>query len=203
VNITEQIFTEFRNNMINLHSNIYFSFFAIAYIEQRPIKENLIFPKPFGTVTAESINKIPDAMFEEYNSWVRRHFIVDLLLFYEKYTSRMMSSHKNNGKRVDPSTLDEMTMINEFEKLPNLYSVEDILFIRQLRNIRNCTVHYNGSYSKRKPINYTFGTLNLVSHGHEGETIIFTWDGLLWMYEKLYQVISRVNENYFNNYKKR
>ena len=196
----ENIVKEFVNGMEHLRNNLYFSYFAVAFIEQKPFNEDLEFPEPFGIVTAEQLNATTDQIIDEYQNWIRRHFVIDMVLIYEKYATRMISTHKNNGIRIEPSLIPSTRQSNMFENMPYLFTEEDKKFITQLRRIKNCVVHYNGQYSKTNKIDYTFDLQTFISNGNEGKIILFHWNTLMWMYIKLLEVVQRVDTNYFKYY---
>ncbi len=197
------IFTEFNNSMQNIRGNFYISFLSINFInDNRPFSSDITINAHISnnTISSNTLNNIPPTMHEYRNS-IRRHFLNDMIIAYEKYCGLMYVSHNNNQTRTDPSIInDRRPFAPRFENISQVFSNNDRTFLVQLRRLRNSIVHYNGKYTITNTLNYTFGTQTYNSVGHEGENIIIQWDTLLWIYNHLLEIVNRGNSNYFTHY---
>lgn len=152
-------------------------------------------------MTAASLNSFDTDGAQEYGNSIRRHFLNDLVIAYERYSMLMFASHSNGQTRTDPALLNDRNLgAHRFEQLPNVYDPGDLDFVVQLRRLRNCIVHYNGVYSATNELNYTFGTNVYNSVGNEGQHITIEFDSILWIYDRLRLIVLRGNSNYFTHY---
>lgn len=197
------IFTEFNNSIQNIKRNFYTSFLSINFMnDNRPFSSDITINAHISnkTISSNILNNIPPTMHEYRNS-IRRHFLNDMIIVYERYTRWMIASHVNRQIKTNPCLIDawEYHPIN-FETLSNIYSNAEQEFLIQLRHLRNSIVHYNGKYTVTNTLNYTFGTRTYNSVGHEGENIIIEWNNLLWIYDRLLEIVRNGNSNYFTYY---
>ncbi len=152
-------------------------------------------------MTAQSLNSIDNEAVQDHGNSIRRHFLNDMVIVYERYSMLMIASHNNGQRHIDPSLINDRSLgAHLFEQLPNVYQPSDITFCVQLRRLRNSIVHYNGVYSATNELNYTFGTESYNSKGSEGKEISAKFDTLLWIYDRLMQTVQRGNASYFAHY---
>lgn len=197
------ILPEFEGSTERIKNNFYFSFLALNFLNQRPFRCNIILPVNLANkiMTATSLNSFDNDGAQEYGNSIRRHFLNDLVIAYERYSMLMFASHSNGQTRIDPALINERNLgANRFEQLTNVYDRADVEFLVQLRRLRNSIVHYNGVYSATNELNYTFGTNVYNSVGNEGQHITIEFDNILWTFNKLHTIVQRGNANYFTHY---
>jgi len=197
------ILPEFIGSIERIKNNFYFSFLALAFLNQRPFSNDIVLPVnlPDNIMTAASLNNFDTDGVQEYGNSIRRHFLNDMVIAYERYSMAMYASHNNGQTRIDPALLNDRQLgAHKFEQLPNVYENDDKTFLIQLRRLRNSIVHYNGVYSSTNELNYTFGTQTYNSVGYEGQEISIEFENILWIYDKLQECVGRGNSNYFANY---
>jgi hypothetical protein len=197
------ILPEFTGSIERIKNNFYFSFLALCFINQRPFQNDIVLPVnlPGNIMTAASLNNFDNDGVQEYGNSIRRYFLNDMVIGYERYSMAMYASHNNGQTRIDPALLNDRQLgAHRFEQLPHVYGNDEITFFIQLRRLRNSIVHYNGVYSSTNELNYTFGTQTYNSVGHEGENISIEFENILWIYERLREYVDRGNINYFANY---
>ena len=197
------ILPEFMGSMDHIKNNFYFSFLTINFLNQRPFSQDVILPINMSnnSISSTSINTIGNGEIQEYGNSIRRHFLNDMVIAYERYSMIMFSSHSNHKTRTDPALINNRQLgAPNFEQLPNVYSGQNVTFLVQLRRLRNSIVHYNGVYCKSSPLDYTFGNETYYSDGNEGKNISIEFDTLLWTYSELLNVVQAGNASYCNNY---
>jgi hypothetical protein len=197
------ILPEFIGSMERIRNNFYFSFLALSFVNQRPFQHDVILLANLSQniMTAQSLNSVDKDGVQEYGSSIRRHFLNDIVIAYERYSMLMIASHNNGRVRIDPCHLSDRRLgAHLFEQLPNVYQPDDVTFLVQLKRLRNSIVHYNGVYSATNELNYTFGTQSYNSVGNEGQNISIEYDNILWIYEKLMDTVRRGNISYFTHY---
>lgn len=197
------ILPEFIGSIERIRNNFYFAFFATCFLNQRPFSNDVVLPVslPENIMSAASLNCFDNDGVQEYGNSIRRHFLNDLVIAYERYSMIMYASHSNSQVRIDPALLQDRNLrAHHFEKLSHVYTGKDRGFFVQLRRMRNSIVHYNGVYSASNKLDYTFGTQTYYSSGHEGENISIEFCNILWIYDKLHECVKRGNANYFFNY---
>lgn len=199
----KNIFPEFLGSIERIRNNFYFSFLATAFLNKQPFSNDIVLPVklPNNIMTAASLNNFDNDGVQEYGNSIRRHFLNDIVIAYERYSMAMYASHNNGQTRIEPALLNNRGLgAHQFEQLPNVYDVNDQIFPIQLRRLRNSIVHYNGVYSATNELNYTFGTQTYYSVGHEGESISIEFENILWIYDRLCKCVGSGNSNYFVNY---
>ena len=197
------ILPEFIGSTKRIRNNFYFNFLSLNFVNQRPFQHDVVLPVNLteNKMTKASLNSFDKDGVEEYGNSIRRHFLNDLIIAYERYSMIMVASHTNSQRRIDPAILKNRNLgAHKLEQLPNVYTSVDIKFFVQLRRLRNSIVHYNGVYSATNELDYTFGTNVYKSVGHEGENITIEFDNILWIYNKLTDSVKAGNEKYFLNY---
>ena len=197
------ILPEFVASVERINNNFYFSFLALNFLNQRPFGRDVVLQVNMTnqTMTAASLNSFDHDGVQEYGNSIRRHFLNDLVIAYERYSMLMFASHSNTQVRTDPARLNDRNLgAHNFEQLPNIYSADDREFLVQLRRLRNSIVHYNGVYSASNELNYTFGTNIYNSVGNEGQHISIEFDNIVWIYNKLRDVVQSGNASYFRRY---
>jgi len=197
------ILPEFIGSVERIKNNFYFSFLATCFLNQRPFSNDVVLPVnlPENIMSAASLNSFDIDGVQEYGNSMRRHFLNDLVIAYERYSMIMYASHSNGQVRIDPALLQDRNLgAPHFERLLHVYTSEDCDFFIQLRHFRNSIVHYNGVYSASNKLDYTFGTQTYYSPGHEGESISIEFCNILWIYDQLRECLARGNANYFLNY---
>jgi hypothetical protein len=199
----QTIITEFEGSIERIRNNFYFSFLAVNFINQRPFYNDIILPlnSIHNIMTANSINSFDQDGVTEYKNSIRRHFLNDMVIAYERYSMLMIASHLNGQVRTEPETLNNRNIgANDFEHLVNIYSPDGLNFLIQLRRLRNSIVHFNGHYSVTNPLNYTFGTNTYNSVGNEGDNISIEFDSIQWIFDELRRIVRSGNDDYFTHY---
>jgi hypothetical protein len=195
----KKILNEFNASMDRIEKNFYLSFLVVNFINQRPFLTNIPIYEPSldREISAHSLNSLDDDTLQEYGNSIRRHFLNDMLIVYERYSISMFASHNNNQQYTDYSKINNRKLhSSNFEQLENIYTPDDIEFLTQLRRLRNCIVHYNGKYSVTNELNYTFGTEKYFSRDNEGDDISINFNNLTWIFEKIKETVSNGNSNY-------
>lgn len=199
----QTILQEFNGSMARIWHNFYFSFLALNFLDLRPFTQDIILPVVIAqnVMTSGSLNSFDNDGVQEYGNSVRRHFLNDMVISYERYSMLMFASHNNGQHRIDPALVNERGLgAHRFEQLTNVYQPDEVTFLIQLRRFRNSIVHYNGVYSATNELDYTFGTQSYHSVGNEGQNISVEFDTLLWIYDKLVQTAQSGNARYFSHY---
>jgi hypothetical protein len=199
----QTIIPEFEGSIERIRNNFYFSFLAVNFINQRPFYNDIVLPlnSTNNIMSANSINSFDQDGVTEYGNSIRRHFLNDMVIAYERYSMLMIASHQNGQIRTEPETLNNRNIgANNFEQLANVYSPNELIFLVQLRRLRNCIVHFNGHYSVTNQLNYTFGTNIYNSLGNEGNDISIEFDSILWIFDELTRIVRSGNANYFSRY---
>lgn len=199
------ILTEFDASLECLKNNFYFSFLSLNFISQRPFYYDIVLPLNLvqNIVTAKSLNEFDEDGIAEYLNSIRRHFLNDLVIAYERYSTLMITSHINNQIRMEPETFNNRNVNSiTFENLADLYKPDEIVFLTQLRRLRNCIVHFNGRYAVTNKLLYTFGKNTYNSVGKEGEDISIEFESIVWIFDELKRIVSNGNANYFLAYPK-
>jgi len=197
------ILNEFNGSIERIRNNFYFSFLAINFVNQKPFRNDIILPVALSNnkMTAVSLNSFDLDGINEYGNSIRRHFLNDMVIAYERYSMLMFASHQNGRTRTEPETLNNRNLgAHNFEQLQNIYTQDEKTFLTQLRRLRNSIVHYNGHYSATNELTYTFGTNVYNSIGNEGQNITIEFDNILWIFEKLKIIVTAGNTNYFIHY---
>jgi len=198
------ILNAFNASTAIIKNNFYFSFLALNFGNQRPFKNDVILPVldlSQNKMTAASLNSFTLDMVNEYRNSIRRHFLNDMVIAYETYSSQMFSSHNNGQTLIKPETMNNRNLgADKFEQLPYIYTVDELTFLTQLRRLRNSIVHYNGNYAKTQTLDYTFGTEVYNSAGKIGQEISIKFDNILWIFDKLKTIMNSGNKKYFLNY---
>lgn len=199
----ETIYNQFKAGMDNIYNSFFISFLALKPLMERPMNDNFIIPiEGFANnlLEANQINLLGNDSINEYVNAIRRHVLNDIVICYERYASLMYCSHNNRQLRQDPALLDDRSInAAKFENLDNrIYVDSDKDFFQQLRRLRNSIVHFNGVYTKTNPLNYTFGKNTYNSLGHEGENITIELDSIMYIYQKVYKLVSEINKRYLN-----
>lgn len=194
------ILPEFDGSMARIRNNFYFSFLALNFVNLRPFSQEIILPvdMPQNVMSASSLNAFDDNGIAEYANSIRRHFLNDMVIAYERYSMLMFASHRNGQERIDPALINDRHLgAHCFEQLANVYQPRELEFLIQLRRFRNSIVHYNGLYSITNELNYTFGTESYQSAGNEGRNISVKFDTLIWIHDKLAETVRSGNARYF------
>lgn len=194
------ILPEFTGSLERIRNSFYFSFLATAFLKQRPFARDVVLPVdlPGNIMSAASLNGFDNDGVQEYDNSIRRHFLNDMVITYERYSMTMYASHKNGQTRTDPAMLNDRQLgAHQFEQLPDVYDTAGKTFLVQLRRLRNSIVHYNGVYSATNKLNYTFGTQTYNSVGREGAKISIEFENILWIYDNLRKCVGIGNSNYF------
>lgn len=200
------ILPEFIGSMERIRNNFYFSFLALNFLNQRPFQHDVILPVDLSQniMTIQSLNSFDNDGVQEYGNSIRRHFLNDIVIAYERYSMLMIASHKNKGVRIDPCHKSDRKLgAHLFEQLLHVYQQDDLTFLVQLRKLRNSIVHYNGFYSATNKLNYTFGTQSYKSKGNERQKISIEFNNILWIYDKLIDTVRQGNASYFDGLKSR
>src|SRR5687767_2013583 len=84
-------YNEINNSMNNIHHNFHLSFLAVNFINQRPFNQDIILEleSPRIVIKASSINNLSRNMLQEYGNFLRRLFLNDMVLAYERYATLM------------------------------------------------------------------------------------------------------------------
>jgi hypothetical protein len=199
----DTILNEFNGSIERIRNNFYFSFLALNFINQRPFYNDIVLPvnMPNNIMTANSINSFDLDGVNEYGNSIRRHFLNDLVVAYERYSMIMQASHINGQIRTEPATLNNRNLgAHNFEQLPHVYTNDQKTFLTQLRRLRNSIVHYNGVYSVTNELNYSFGTNTYNSIGNEGQNITIEFENILLIFNQLRDIVNTGNDNYFTKY---
>ncbi len=197
------ILKEFNGSIERIKNNFYFSFLALNFVNQKPFESDVILPVDISQnkMTLASINSFDSDGETEYVNSIRRQFLNDMVIVYERYSMFMIASHQNNQTRLDPATLNNHKLgARIFEQLDNIYEPDEKTFLTQIRRLRNSIVHYNSCYSATNKLDYKFGTEVFKSAGNEGQRVSIEFDNILWIYDKLIIIVVNGNTNYFKNY---
>lgn len=197
------IVNDFTASFDRIRNNFYISFLSINYINLPNLPKEITLDVSIekNIISRDSLKRLTQDEINEYGNSIRRHFLNDMVIAYERYASTMYTSHINTQLKTDPSTINDRSINStSFEDLANIYSEDEKLFFTQLRRLRNSIVHFNGVYTVTNEINYTFNTEVYQSVGFEGTPISIGFETLLWIFSKLRQLVSIGNTNYFNNY---
>lgn len=200
----QTIHPEFVGSMERIRNNFHFSFLALNFLNLRPFNRDVVLPVNLSQniMTAQSLNSFDNDGAQEYGNSIRRHFLNDMVIAYERYSMLMIASHNNGQRRTDPSKVNDRKLgAHLFGQLPNVYQPDDMVFLVQLRHFRNSIVHYNGVYSATNELNYTFGAQSYNSVGNEGQNISVEYDTLLWIYDRLRETVRTGNTSYFAHYR--
>lgn len=191
------IYDEFQNSMSRIKYNFMLSFLSVNFVNQKPFSNDIIFDVSFNgnCLSKEMINTIQKDTIQEYGNSIRRHFLNDMVIAYERYASLMYISDKKGKLRQDSALFDKKESTNYQNFIYGLSSDKD--FLKNLVSLRNSIVHYNGVYNVTNSISYTFGSETYQSSGNEGQSISITFGNLLWIYDKLINEINIINTNYF------
>lgn len=198
----DTILTEFNGSVARIRNNFYFSFLALSFLNQRPFDSDIILAVDVSNniMSSESLNNFDVDGVQEYGNSIRRHFLNDLVIAYERYSMLMNASHNNGQNRIDPAVINDRQLgAHRFEQLANIYDQDDRTFLIQLRRLRNSIVHYNGLYSATNLLDYTFGSESYNSVGAEGQNISIQFNNILWIYDKMLTCVARGNTNYFTH----
>jgi hypothetical protein len=203
-NPMKTILNAFNTSTAGVENNFYFSFLALNFGNQRPFKNDVILPVldlSQNKMTATFLNSFSLDKVNEYGNSIRRHFLNDMVIVYETYSSQMFSSHKNGQTLIKPETINNRHLgADKFEQLSDIYTSDELTFLSQLRKLRNSIVHYNGNYAETQPLDYTFGTEIYNSAGKIGQGISIKFDNILWIFEELKTIVNSGNKKYFLNY---
>lgn len=194
------IINEFNGSMERILNNFYMSFLSINFINQRPFQQDVILDIGMNdnVLSANLINHFDLDGINEYGNSIRRHFLNDMVIAYERYAMLMIASHQNGQIKTEPATLNNRNLgAHHFEQLQNLFTPDEKNFLTQLRRLRNSIVHYNGHYSLTNELNYTFGANVYDSIGNEGQQITIEFNSLILIYNELKRITSTGNTNYF------
>ena len=200
----QTILPQFEGEMNSAWNNFHMAILSVVFINLRPFRQDFPLPVPisrYKTVPAQLLNSLGDDVIQEYGGGIRRYFLNDMFMTYERYSVLMIVSHNNGQRRTDPCQINDRTLgAHLFEQLSGVYDQNDSEFLVQLRRLRNSLVHYNGRYSATNKLNYTFGTQTYQSRGNEGGKITITFDNLLWIQDKLLETVRKGNASYFAHY---
>lgn len=197
------ILIEFAAAMARIRNNFYFSFLALNFVNLRPFSVDITLPVNVAdnVMTSSSLNSFDQDGVQEYGNSIRRHFLNDMVIAYERYSMLMIASHNNGQQRIDPALVDDRGLgAHLFEQLAHVYEPEERIFLVQVRRFRNSIVHYNGVYSVTNPLDYTFGAWTYRSAGQEGNNIAVEFDTLLWIYDRLLSTVEGSNSRYLAHY---
>jgi hypothetical protein len=151
------ILPEFNGSTERILNNFYCSFLAINFINLRPYNCDITLSGLDSVMTAASINSFDEDDVQEYGNSIRRHFLNDLIISYERYSTIMYMSHENGQVRKDPYLVKTKLYAKPFEQLTDIYDEDEKEFFKQLRYLRNSKVHYNGVYNENNELSYNFG----------------------------------------------
>jgi hypothetical protein len=197
------ILNEFKGSLDRIKNNFYFSFLSINFAQNKPFANDIILPVQMANniMAAVSLNNFDNDGINEFANSIRRHFLNDIVIAYERYSMLMFASHQNGKTRIDPATINDRNLgAHKFENLANIYTQTELDFLIQLRRLRNSIVHYNGVYSSTNVLNYTFDTEPYNSTGNEGQSISINFDSILWIYDRIIEIVENGNTNYFIHY---
>ena len=84
----ETILNEFNGSIERIRNNFYFSFLALNFLNQRPFNKDVVLPVNMADnlMTAKSINSFDQDGVTEYGNSIRRHFLNDIVIAYERYS---------------------------------------------------------------------------------------------------------------------
>lgn len=197
----DTIYTEFKASMENIYNTFYISFLALKPFIDKPFKSDFVIPVEdfyYSIIKKEQLNKLGNDSLNEYVNSIGRHMLNDLVICYERYATQMIASHNNKKTRLDPAlTADRSINSSSFEKLDNVYTLDEITYFTQLRRLRNSIVHYNGVYCKTNKLDFSFDEDVYYSDGNEGVNIRVKLDTLIWIYNKILVNVQNVNSRYF------
>jgi len=199
--IYSDIFSEFINSMDCISNNYYFSFLSVNFFNRRPFEHDIILAADLSkkTITAESINSLDKDLIHEYGNSIRRHVLNDIVIAYERYSTRMYASYKSKTF-IEPAVLKKKYHPKQFEsELLKSNFDDEVKFLIQLRHLRNCIVHYNGKYSYGNELDYTFGNECYKSTDKLGQDISISFDTIEWIIMDLRKKVNICNEYYLNN----
>jgi len=114
----QTIIAEFEGSIERIRNNFYFSFLAVNFINQRPFYNDIVLPlnSVNNIMSANSINSFDQDGVTEYGNSIRRHFLNDMVIAYERYSMLMIASHLNGQVRTEPETLNNRNIgANNFE----------------------------------------------------------------------------------------
>ena len=197
------ILPEFVASMARIRNNFYFSFLALNFVNLRPFSADITLPVnvSHNVMTSNSLNSFDEDGVKEYGNSIRRHFLNDMVIAYERYSMLMIASHNNGQHRIDPALVNDRRLgAHLLEQLAHVYEPDECRFLIQVRRFRNSIVHYNGVYSATNALDYTFGTETYQSAGHEGQNIAVEFDTLLWIHDKLIVTAEDGNARYLAHY---
>lgn len=197
----DTIFNEFRNSMSRIKDNVMISFLAINFINlktQKPFQNDIVFDVSFkeNYISKESINSIPNDTVQEYGNSIRRHFLNDMVIVYERFASLINISHKNGNLRNESAIFDKKESYGYQDFIYKFCEIEEKDFLKNLVCLRNSIVHYNGKYNISNPVDYTFGDQIYQSFGSESQNISISFDNLFWIYEKIINTVVIINTKY-------
>lgn len=199
----KNLIIEFNASMERVKNNFYLSFLSINYLNLRPFERDVQLDVCFSNnvIKTDSLNSVDLDCVNEYVNSIRRHFINDMVITYERYSTQMIASHENDKLRIDSAVLNDRTLsAHRLEQLEGVFLDNQIQFLQQLRRLRNSIVHYNGVYCVLNKLDYTFGKNIYSSRGNEGQSISIEFDSLLFIYNELIEIVKEGNTNYFKNY---
>lgn len=191
------LYEEFQNSMSRIKDNFMLSFLSINFINQKPFEKDIFFDVNFNgnSLSKELINSVQYDTIQEYGNSIRRHFLNDMVIAYERYASLMYLSNKKGKIRLDAANFDKNDSSRYHEFIYGLCNKKD--FLKNIVSLRNSIVHYNGVYNVSNSLNYTFGNKIYQSSGKNGENISITFDNLLWIYKELIDTVKLINDSYF------
>ena len=71
-------------------------------------------------MAAVSINSFDLNGVNEYGNAIRRHFLNDMVIAYERYSMMMFASHQNGQIYTEPAVINNRKLgAHNFEQLPN------------------------------------------------------------------------------------
>ena len=126
------ILTEFNGSIERVLNNFYLSFLAINFVNQRPFNNSIILPINLSNnvMTALSLNSFDQDGINEYGGSIKRQFLNDLVIVYERYSMLMIASHQNGQTFRELGTINNRNLgANNFEKLADLYTPDEITFL--------------------------------------------------------------------------
>jgi hypothetical protein len=196
------IYDEFRFSLERVHNNFYLSFLALNYINQRPFLSDIQLEVAIlnNILKKDDINSIDEDSKREYSNSIRRHFLNDMVIAYERYATLMYVSHLNGRARKDPSLENKSIYSSNFEQLLAEIKTDDFLFLKNLKSLRNCIIHYNGKYSVKNKLDYQFGFDVYNSNGNIGKDLTIGFKSLQYIHQMLLNVVGRINRLYYLKY---
>jgi hypothetical protein len=118
------ILPEFMGSMARIRNNFYFSFLALNFVNLRPFTHDIILPVAMSQniMTSGSLNSFDKDGIQEHGNSIRRHFLNDMVIAYERYSMLMIASHNNGQHRIDPALVNDRRLgAHLFEQLVNVY----------------------------------------------------------------------------------